>query len=543
MRDLAPRRAVLCAALAAVCFVLSACGGSGDSSGETLRGTYAVAPDYLDPSLSLTLEGWTALQNSYLPLLTYAHKNGLAGTKLIPALARDLPEASDGGRRYTLYLRHGLEYSDGTPVRASDFKFSIERLFRLNSGGASLYDGIVGAERFEKTHKGGISGIGTDDRSGRIVIRLKEPSGVFPDKLGLLYAAVLPSDTPEEDQTAHPPPATGPYVITHVKVGRAWEYRRNPVWASRNSKLMPALPSGHVDAIKIAVVHNQNSQVAEIEQGKSDWMKNPPPPARFGELERRFDGTQFRAEPTISVFYFWMNTQRPPFDDVRVRRAVNYALDPAALERIYSGTIRASQQVLPPGMPGYRPYQPYPHDLAKAKRLVAEADPRDRDITVWAINIHPNDEAGEYYAQVLERLGFHVKLKLVAGANYFTLIGNRATPELDTGWGNWLLDYPHPNDYFESQLIGESIAEIGNTNWAQFDDPAVNAKTRQLGREPLGPRQIREYADLDRQVMRQAPWAPFGNITLATFVSSSIDLEKVIVSPIYGQDLTSFEFK
>jgi peptide/nickel transport system substrate-binding protein len=71
----------------------------------------------------------------------------------------------------------------------------------------------------------------------------------------------------------------------------------------------------------------------------------------------------------------------------------------------------------------------------------------------------------------------------------------------------------------------------------------LNAKINELGRRQLGPKEEAEYAALDKSFMRQAPWAPFGTLTLSTFVSSEIDLDKVIYSPIYGQDLTSFQFK
>jgi peptide/nickel transport system substrate-binding protein len=527
-----------------ICAALAGCGSSTSSEqGGTLTGTYTAFPEYLDPALNFTLEGATALQNVYLPLLTYAHADGAAGTKLIPALARSLPRIDQGGKRYTLYLRSGLEYSDGTPVRASDFRFTVERLFRVNSVGSTFYTDIVGAEAFAETKKGGISGIVTDDESGKIEIRLTEPSGFFSYLLGLTYVALLPPSTPNEDQTADPPPATGPYMITKVKPGRSWEYARNPAWEEANGEAMPELPGGHVEAIKFRVQANPSAQVNEVEQGKVDWMKDPPPPDRLAEVKRRFEGTQFRNIPTISVFYFWMNTQQPPFDDVKVRRAVNYAIDPAALERIYAGTLQATQQVLPPQMPGHREFELYPHDMKKAKELMVEADPADRQITIWTDNIPPHNEAGEYFEQVLKKLGFDVTLKIVDASTYFTLIGNTKTPGLDAGWGNWLLDYPHPNDYFQPQLTGESIAPIGNTNWAMFDDPAVNRKTAELAVQQLGPKQEREYAALDREVMKQAPWAPFGTFTLGTFVSDEIDLDKVIVSPIFGQDLTSFEFK
>jgi peptide/nickel transport system substrate-binding protein len=521
----------------------SADGGNGSREGGTLTGTYSSFPEYLDPGLSFSLEGATAMQNVYIPLLTYAHADGAAGTRLIPGLAEGLPRIDQGGRRYTLSLRPGLRYSDGSPVKASDFRFAIERLFRVNSAGSTFYTGIVGAAAFAKTKQGGIEGIETDDRSGKVVIHLVEPSGTFSYILGLPYGALLPPDTPNEDQTEHPPPATGPYVITDVRPGRSWEYERNPVWEKANAEAMPHLPGGHVDAIEFKVQPNTSAQVNEVEQGKVDWMKNPPPPARYGEVKQRYEGTQFREQLLIGVYYFWMNTQEPPFDDVRVRRAVNYAIDPAALERIYAGTIKRTQQVLPPQMPGHRGFELYPHDLAKAKELVARAHPDDRRVTVWTNNLPPNDEAGEYLEDVLLKIGLQARLKAVDASTYFTLISNSSTPDLDIGWSNWLLDYPHPNDYFQPQLAGESILEVGNTNWSRFDDPAVNAKTRELALQQLGPKQEEEYAALDREVMRQAPWAPFGTLTLGTFVSDQIDLDEVIVSPIYGQDLTSFRFK
>src|SRR3954451_18438903 len=169
------------------CAALSGCGSSSEDSeqGGVLTGTYVAFPESLDPGLSFTLEGATALQNVYIPLLTYAHANGAAGTKLIPGLAKDLPQIDQAGKRYTLFLRPGLEYSDGRAVKASDFRFAVERLFRINSVGSTFFTGIVGAEAFAKTKKGGIPGIVADDDSGKIVIHLVQPSGTFSFVLGL----------------------------------------------------------------------------------------------------------------------------------------------------------------------------------------------------------------------------------------------------------------------------------------------------------------------------------------------------------------------
>ena len=524
---------------------LSACGSSGGSGSEggTLKATFGSFPDSLDPGLAYTGEGSTAVYNVYVPLLTYAHASGSAGSVVIPGLAKTMPKVSDGGRTYTLTLRKGLKYSDGTPVKASDFAASIERMFKLNSPGSPFYTDIVGAEAFAETKQGGIDGIETDDASGRIVIHLVKPRGTFPNELALPFAAPVPAGTPAEDLTANPPPATGPYEIISAQPGRGWDYRRNPQWAAANAKLMPEIPSGHVDRIEVDVLRNPATQVNDIESGRYDWMGNPPPADRYAAVKSQYEGSQFKVEPTISTYFFWMNTRQAPFDDVRVRQAVNHAVDSRALERIYAGQITGTQQILPPGMPGYKRIELYPHDLAKAKELLVKADPADREITIWTDSESPNNEAGEYLEGVLKELGFKTTLKLVNSDNYFSLIGNESTPNLDIGLANWFEDYPHPNDFFQPLLSGESIVPTGATNLARIDVPALNQEIDRLAEGPLTPQVEDEYAELDRKFMEQAPWVPYGTSTLPTFVSSEIDLDEIVFNPTFAQDLTSFQFK
>ncbi|MBN9621655.1 MAG: ABC transporter substrate-binding protein [Actinobacteria bacterium] len=562
------KKIILCvAACALAAFALAACGSGGSSTGGstggtsaegggtdgaigdsgnqggTLTGAYAAFPDYLDPALSHTGEGWTAMYSTYIPLLTYAHANGAAGGKVIPGLAEAMPKVTDNGKTYALKLLKGLKYSNGEPVRASDFLHSLERVYILNSSGSPFYDDIVGAEKFAKTKKGGISGIETDDKTGTITIHLTRPRGTFENELALPFAAPLPANTPDEDLSADPPPATGPYMITHSKPGSGWEYERNPQWAQVNGKLMPQIPAGHVDKIDIKVQRNPQTAVNEVISGSLDWMANQVPPDRYQEILTKYEGTQFRVEPTVSTYFFWMNTTVAPFDNLKVRQAVNYAINPAALERIYSGRLKGNQQILPPEMPGGEKVDLYPHDLKKAKELIAEADPSDREITVWTETEPPSNDVGAYYQGVLQELGFKVSLKILSPDNYFTVIGNSSTPDLDTGWANWFQDYPHPNDFFQPLLSEESIAATNGTNLSRFADPKLSQKITELGEEPLGPEQEAAYAQLDKEFMEQAPMAPYGSSTASTFVSDEINLENVIYNPTFGQDLTSFEFK
>jgi peptide/nickel transport system substrate-binding protein len=542
---LARRGVTAAASLLVAALLVGGCGGGGSSTGSnakptTLNVTFAAFPDYMDPSLSYSLEGWTSMWDAYVPLLTYRHADGAAGAQLIPGLARAMPKITDGGKTYTLYLRKGLRYSDGTPVRASDFGATIERALAMNSPGTSFYTDIVGAEKFAETKVGHIGGIEADDATGRIVIHLVEPRGTFSNELAMLFAAPLPAGTKHTDLSSDPPPATGPYEIVSSKPGSGWEYRRNPEWATHNGPLMPQIPSGNYDSIDVKVIANPETAVNDVKEGKIDWMEEPPPPDRFDELRENYEGKQLLITPQIDVYYFWMNVNKAPFNDLRVRQAVNYAIDPAALERIYAGTMVPLQQVLPPAMPGHKSYTPYPHDMKKAKELIAEANPTQKKITVFGNDYGPNKQAAEYYEGVLRELGFEPTLKLVAAANYTTVIGNATTQNLDTGWANWYIDYPHPNDYFEPQLDGASITPTADSNYSRFNDPAINKRIAELDREPLGPEQEAAYAQLDKEVMAQAPWAPFGSVTMTTFVAPDIDLSKLVVSPVYGQDIATF---
>lgn len=523
--------------------LVAGCGGSSDDSSHkssTLQVTYASSPDYLDPSLSYSVEGLAALWESYVPLLTYAHKDGLAGTKVIPGLAKAMPKITDGDKTYTLFLRPGLKYSDGTPVRASDFPATIERVIAMNSAGSPFFLDIVGAEKFAETKKGGIPGIETDDKTGRIVIHLAKPRSTFVNELATLFSAPLPADTKRTDLSADPPPGTGPYVITSSKPGSGWTYERNPEWAKVNGPQLPAIPGGYYDNVDVRVIRNAETAVNEVINGKIDWMEEPPPADRFQELSDRFKGTQLLVTPQIDVYYFWMNVTKPPFNDVEVRRAVNYAVDQAALERIYGGMLKGVQQVLPEAMPGHKTFELYPHDMKKAREMIAAADPSERKVTVWTNEYPANRQAGEYYEDVLRKIGLQPTLKVLSTANYTTVIANNSTPDLDTGWAAWYMDYPHPNDYFAPQLSGENILPTGNSNYSHFNDPSINRKIAKLGTEQLGPKQEAAYAQLDREVMEQAPWAPFGTTEMITFISKEIDPEKLVVSPVYGQDLATF---
>src|ERR1700751_5124753 len=149
--------------------------GSGLSF-AVLRVAQDASIDYLGPGLTYGPEAENVIWNVYLPLLGYRHVNGAGGATIVPYLAKSMPTVTDGGRKYTLVLRKGLKYSNGQPVKASDFKATVERDFKLDSPGAGYFYNIVGADDPRKAAED-ISGIVVDDATGRITITLKTPQG------------------------------------------------------------------------------------------------------------------------------------------------------------------------------------------------------------------------------------------------------------------------------------------------------------------------------------------------------------------------------
>ena len=520
---------------------LSSCGSSGSSAteGGTLNVLTPSFTDFEDPQLGYEATGWEARYNVYIALLTYAHASGPAGTKVIPGLAESLPKLSNGDKTYTLTLRKGLKYSDGSPVKACDAKFAIQRIFDTNSKGAPLYTDIVGAEDYQSGKANDISGIKCNDQTGQVSYTLTAPEGSFTNKLGLQFAAPVPQDSPPKYDPSHPIPATGPYYFTNIDSGKSWTVERNPEWAKNNAKILPDLPSGHVDKITSTVVKNYSSATTDVEQNKADALTDPPPTDRLPEVLNQYSDRLHKWN-TVSTYYFGFNSLKPPFNDLKVRQAVNYAVDPTAIERLYGGLMAPTQQVLPPDMPGYQKIELYPHDMAKAQALIKQANPSDRDVTVWADDEDPQPKVGAYMQDILKQLGFNAKLKVINGDIYFDVIGKKATPDVDIVWNDWFQDYPHPDDFFDPLLNGNNIAASANLN-IYFDDPAVNKKIDQLVQQPLNSATEAQYAALDKQVMEQAAWVPYGNRTWTTFTSDRVSQDSIIFSPVFQEDFSSFQ--
>lgn len=549
------RKAVTVGVVAALAtFGIAACGGdsSGSGSGSGSGGgggggeinvSMTSFPDYVDPQLSYTVQGWEVLYNTYTPLLTYKHAKGQDGTRVVPALAEAMPDISPDGKTYKLKLRPNMKYSDGTPIKASDFTYAIQRLFKANSGGSVFFTGIVGASDYADGKAPTITGITTDDATGDITIALTDASGTFNNVLALMFAAPVPPSTPlDKDATNTPPPSSGPFMISKVDAPQSLTMERNPNFKTVKDAGATEVADAGVDKITVTQNKSNSAQVTGVEQNTIDFMVDPPDADRLAEVKSKF-GERFRLDESINTYYFFMNNKTAPFNDIRVRQAINYAIDPEALNRVFGGRLHPTQQILPPGMPGYEEYKPFPYDLAKAKALLAEANPADKDITVWTDDEPERKRIGEYYHDLLTQLGFNATLKVVAGNVYFATIGNTSTPDLDTGFVDWFQDYPHPDDFFRPLLNGANILPTNNSNYSQVAIPQNDAKMDELSKEQLSDDVEKQYAALDKAYMDQAVWAPYGNEERSTFVSDRIDFDKTNPHLMFTQDFSAFTLK
>ena len=531
-RSLKAGFAALVLVLAAL--VLAACGdedggGGGGGEGRTggiIRIAHASFPDFLDPALSYTVDGWQALLQAYPGLLVFPHESGPEGAEPVPGLAEDMPEVSEDGRTYRLRLRENLRFSDGTPIRASDFKASIERILEMDSQGAGLgYTSIVGAEEFLETKEGGVRGIRVNDDTREITIELTEQRGPFTYELAIPFAGIVPQDTPAENQTRNPPPGAGRYVIDNVRVNRSYRMRKNPNFSPGLEGT--AIDAGRADGFDVSVVRSVSNQVTQIANNDLDFMVDNPPADRVAELRSRYEGERFRQFPTPSSFYFFMNTEAPPFDELEVRRAVNFAIDPDAINRVQGGVIEETNETLPEAVPGYRDWPDlYPHNVNRARELIREAGAEGEKVTVWGNPENPTRQTIEYYADVLNDIGLDAEVRIVSAETYFTTIGDRSS-RVQTGWANWFQDYPHPANFIDVLVNPDRVVATGNNNYSyNADDRELARKINDLAAEPELTDEVKDrWAEVDREIQEKAYWAVYGTRKQSTFMSERMDFE------------------
>jgi peptide/nickel transport system substrate-binding protein len=546
------RLLLLAGATALAGLILVACGGGSSSSGGTSGGTATVlmgtAPDYLDPQEAYTTQGAEADWISYTPLVTYKHEQGTSGSDVIPGLATALPTVSADGKTYTLTLRKGLVFSNGQPVKASDFACSVERMIKVNWGGkAFVTDYVSGAAAFDNGQSDTISGITTDDGTGKITIQLDKPYGAFTNVLAFPSLALVPCGTPEHTLTTTMPPGVGAYMITDVVPNKSFSLVKNPKFASLN---IPDIPTGHLDRINVTIQSNTQTEAQDVLNNKADNFDagDTLPPSIVPQV-RSQASDRFEPVTIPSTFYFFFNVRIPPFNNELARQAVNVAIDRPALQRLASGFLEPGCFFLPEGIPGHPtgdcPYGPADGhgDIAKAQQLVQQSGTAGQSITVWGELRAPRTQYVEYYADLLNKIGYHATPKLISDATYFPTIGNAKTNP-QTGFADWVQDFPNPFDFYHL-MITSAIQPVNSDNYGYVSDPYIDQQVNKLSPTPtgeLGSVQT-DWQNLDEYTAKKAYVVVYGSEQVPKFFSDRINFDAAVLHPTYLNDWSTWQLK
>jgi YVTN family beta-propeller protein len=476
---------------------------------------------------------------AYDGLVNFQQSPGADGLRLVPDLALAIPPPADGGKTYTFRLRPAIRYSDGQPLRASDFRRAFERLFRLGSPGALLYNGIVGATVCAE-HPASCDlsrGIVTDDAARTVTFHLTAPDPEFLFQLTeFAFSAPIPPGTPDHETGSRTVPGTGPYKIVSVSNSQI-RFIRNPYFREWSHAAQPA---GNPNAIVWRSVPSPQDAVTAIEHGRADWTWSLIPKAQYRQLHL-YDPAQLHSSPEFAIEFAHINTHRAPFNDVRVRQALSYAINRNTIAQLYGGPSFAAPACQPimPGLPGYRRYCPYTlhpsangayagPDLARARRLVRESGTLGDRIDVWGQSDNPYipRQVPAYFAHVLRSLGYRVHLHEVPFATISNVMRRHFQISID---GDWLAPYPDPSSY-----IPQFFSCDGGNNGGYYCSPPLDRKMQQASQFDLSnpAKAAAAWTAIDRQLTNNAILVPTVSDREVDFVSKR--LHNYEYNPVWG---------
>lgn len=468
----------------------------------------------IDPALALVADTMPLLRMTGDGLVAFNQVSGLAGTQLAADLATSLPEPTDGGRTYTFRLRSGIRYSNGSPVRATDFRATFERNYALES--PVMYDGIVGDAQCRKRPKRcDLSrGVVADEAAQTVTFHLTRADPNFLHQLAQPFAYVLPGGTPRRPAGTHPPPATGPYVIETYQPRKLLRFVRNPFFREWSRAAQPA---GYPDRIELRIAGTADEVIRDVVEGRADVARWAQPLTRkqASRLEIRYP-SQLHSNPSPNIQALFLNTRVPPFDSLDARRAFNFAIDRAAAVDAQGGPTLAQTtcQVLPPNISGYRPYCPYTAgstksgtwtapDLKTAKALVARSGTRGMKVTFWRL---PGAPVNGPALKALHSLGYRVAVKTVSDFDRYYELVSDSRQRAQIAFAGWYS--LTPADFVVPQFSCRTFVPRSplNLNGSQFCDPRIDRRVRRAQQltDPTASRAL--WQRIDRDLTDASPW-------------------------------------
>lgn len=513
----------------------SKAGHSSAKKGGTLRLNESSEDfDYVDPQIAYRTDDWAMLNTTSMPLVGFPEKAGKAGTQLYPIAATSFPTVSKNGKTYTFHIRSGLKFSDNTPVTAASFQRAFERVLSPKMGspvGVNIHldTEIVGASSFLAGKASKISGVKASGNT--LTVTLTKPNATFVSQLGMQWFTATKPSTPYTSQGLQTFPSAGPYYISSRDPGRSTVLKRNPNYHGTR----PANP----DEIVFTPNVDPDQSLLQVKAGQSDLDITGNVATSSAQLAKQYgvNKGRFMVGPTSCVSYMSMNTLKAPFNNVALRKAANWAIDRPAQVRLlgaYAGS--RTDQVLVPGIPGYRPFHAYSikgADVTKAKQVGGSAIASAPEIDF----VHTTSTVSTNRAQVAEynlrQAGFKVKDDPTPATTFYQVVGTPKTAYNFTSNGGWCADYFDPYDYLNVLFDGRTIQANNNVFYTYFNNASWN---KQLDAAALlsGSARANAYAKLDQELMtKYAPVVPY-LITNDHFFTSA-RLHNWIYSTYFGE--------
>jgi peptide/nickel transport system substrate-binding protein len=499
--------------------------------GGTLR-LLGAEFDSVDPALAYSTSSWPLVTVTGDGLVGVQHVAGRDGTQIVPDLAVTLPTPQDGGRTYRFVLRPGIRYSSGGVVRAGDVRYSFERLWKLRpyrgagSAGPGFFETIAGAEQCTREPSAcDLSrGIVTEGDSV-VTFHLTRPDPEFLYKLTLPFAFVLPEGTPPRASDVAPVPATGPYMVASAEPGHRYVLTRNPHFREWSQA---AQPDGYPDRIELRLDVPKARQIDAVLRGEADAIPDGVPPGRLRELQTQH-AARTHVEPEPSDVMVILNTRVPPFDDIRVRRALNVGIDRRAVVRASGGPAAGAPtcQILPPNFPGYVRYCPYgAPDLPRARRMVAASGTQGMRVVLTSIEQYA--PVAQVVVALLRRLGYRSALHVIPNDElpeaFQRLSDSRSRTQAYIFL--WAADYPAPSNFTEQLLSCAAFtpATPANLNGSQFCSPAIDRLMRAAASaQATDPaRADRLWTRVDHALVDAAPWLPLFNRSIVALTGERV---------------------
>ncbi|MFP1629643.1 ABC transporter substrate-binding protein [Streptomyces sp. 5K101] len=452
----------------------------------------------------------------YRTLVTYRAEPGATGGELTPDLAEDLGTSSNGAKTWTFRLKKGLKYEDGSPVTAQDIKYNVERSFSPDLTGGPDYAAryLAGAEGYQGPAQGKhLDSIKTPD-DHTIVFELRKPFAEFP------YATVLPTFAPVPKakdtgpQYDSRPFSSGPYKIETYARDKQMVLVRNTHWDPETDSVRKAYPDKIV--VRMGLKQNQIDDRLIASSGADasavPWGKlrpeNAPKVLTKPEVKARLLAESSNCHDMVQ-----MHTGRAPFDNIKVRQAVQHALDREAILTANGGPALndLSTALMPASLFGGKQPDtlriPVTGDVEKAKQLLKEAGKADGFAT--SITVSNGDKGiAEAIQQSLGRAGIKVVIETVDPSAFYDTVGDTKN-RTDLIYTGWCPDYPSGSTFLPFVFDGRYIKEKGNSgNHSLFRDQATMTRMDEIAAMTDAAQANKAWQDLDGEILAKAPTAP-----------------------------------